>query len=31
LDKKSAIIKEQYAKLGGSMTLEVVKGQDRNM
>ena len=31
LDKKSAIIKERYAKLGGSMTLEVVKGQDRNM
>ena len=31
LDKNSALIKERYDKLGGSMTLEVVKGQGHNM
>jgi pimeloyl-ACP methyl ester carboxylesterase len=31
LDKNSAIIKERYDKLGGPMTLEVVKGQGHNM
>jgi len=31
LDKNSAIIKERYDKLGGLMTLEVVKGQGHNM
>ena len=31
LDKKSALIKERYDKLGGSMTLEVAKGQGHNM
>jgi pimeloyl-ACP methyl ester carboxylesterase len=31
LDKNSAIIKERYDKLGGSMTLEIVKGQGHNM
>jgi len=31
LDKNSAIIKQQYDKLGGPMTLEVVEGQGHNM
>tara|TARA_B100000378_G_scaffold219942_1_gene183302 strand:- start:206 stop:622 length:417 start_codon:yes stop_codon:yes gene_type:complete len=31
LDKNSAVIKERYDKLGGPMTLEVVKGQGHNM
>ena len=31
LDKNSAIIKERYEMLDGSMTLEVVKGQGHNM
>ena len=31
LDKNSALIKERYDKLGGPMTLEVVKGQGHNM
>jgi len=31
LDKNSGLIKERYDKLGGSMTLEVVKGQGHNM
>ena len=31
VDKNSAIIKERYDKLGGTMTLEVVKGQGHNM
>jgi dipeptidyl aminopeptidase/acylaminoacyl peptidase len=31
LDKNSALIKERYDKLGGSMTLEIVKGQGHNM
>ena len=31
LDKNSALIKERYDKLGGSMMLEVVKGQGHNM
>ncbi len=31
LDKNSALIKVQYGKLGGNMTLEVVKGQGLNM
>ena len=31
LDKNSAIIRERYDKLGGPMTLEVVKGQGHNM
>jgi dipeptidyl aminopeptidase/acylaminoacyl peptidase len=31
LDKNSAIVKERYDKLGGPMTLEVVKGQGHNM
>ena len=31
LEKNSAIIKERYDKLGGPMTLEVVKGQGHNM
>ena len=31
VDKNSAIIKERYDKLGGPMTLEVVKGQGHNM
>ena len=31
LDKNSAIIKQRYDALGGSMTLEVVKGQGHNM
>ena len=31
LDKNSAIIKQRYDKLGGPMTLEVVKGQGHNM
>ena len=31
LDKNSALIKERYDKLGGPMTLEVIKGQGHNM
>ena len=31
LDKNSALIKERYDKLGGFMTLEIVKGQGHNM
>jgi len=31
LDKNSALIKERYDKLGGPMTLEIVKGQGHNM
>ena len=31
LDKNSAIVKERYDKLGGPMTLEVVKGQGHNI
>ena len=31
LDKNSGLIKERYDKLGGSMMLEVVKGQGHNM
>jgi len=31
LDKNSALIKKRYDKLGGLMTLEVVKGQGHNM
>jgi len=31
LDKNSALIKKRYDKLGGPMTLEVVKGQGHNM
>ena len=31
LEKNSALIKERYDKLGGPMTLEVVKGQGHNM
>ena len=31
LEKNSALIKERYDKLGGLMTLEVVKGQGHNM
>ena len=31
LDKNSAHIKERYDKLGGPMTLEIVKGQGHNM
>ena len=31
VEKNSAIIKERYDKLGGNMTLEVVKGQGHNM
>ena len=31
LDRNSLVIKERYDKLGGLMTLEVVKGQGHNM
>ena len=31
LDKNSAVVKERYDKLGGKMTLKIVKGQGHNM
>ena len=31
LDKNSSVVKERYDNLGGTMTLEIVKGQGHNM